>query len=1099
MRPGLTVSTFIASVVVAATATAAPQYQIFDLGVVQVGDTASQGFGISPGGVVVGRSFRSGGAQAFTWIQGGGLVGLPNLAGRSFAVANSALDTGAGTVVGTAATTAFGSGRLPVIWHGGVVSQLPLPAGETLGDANDVNVSNVAVGSVDGGSTQQAVIYNGGSATVITQTTSNGSFFVTAFGINDSGRIVGFGIDPNNAARNVGIVYDMGNPAAFEVGALPDANGALAFGVSNNGHVVGSSMMNQGSGLPFIYSDAVGMVAIPLATGTSQGSARGVNSAGLVVGQDSSAFSIPFLWDGTTTYRLADLLPPGSGWDLSMNTSSSALGINDDGVIVGTGVHNGETRAYAMVPVTSTPTPPPSPTATPTPPPPTPTPGQCFYTYLHEDFDTVTAPALPPGWSSSFTTGPANCIPAGTCPFGTNWTTSTTNFTTPPNNAFHDAPGCVTDSSLYSPAFFIFSAFAGVNLYFDQNYNLENGLDGAVLEVSINGGPFTDFVAAGGTFFGGGYNGTISAATLSPIAGRAAWTGNSGGNSPVNAIMPPVANNSSVILRFRLATDCSGASAGWSVDRVDVTYLVPCPSPTPSPTGTPTPTPTPSPTPPSPTPTPPTTPTPVPCTIISLNENFDAVTAPALPAGWSSSFNQGPAGCPPAQICTQGTNWATTTTTPASPPNCAFHDAPSCVTDSALSAPSFVSFMGQMLEFQHYYDMSSGFDGAVLEISINGGPFTDFLAAGGTFFPGGGYNGTISSGFQNPLGGRAAWTGDSGGYITTFATMPPAASQQSVVLRFRLATDCGGSTGNGWRLDNIKVVYSIPCVTPSPTLSPPATPTPSATPSSTPAAQPLNLSTRLRVQTGDNVGIAGFIIGGTAPKNLLFRGIGPSLAAFGVADALANPTLDLRRPDGTRIRANDNWRDDPAQAAAIEATGIPPTNDMEAAIIETLNPGSYTVILRGMGMTTGVGLVEIYDLNQGVNSKLANLSTRALVSTGDSIVIAGFVLGGNTGDDRAVVRGIGPSLTALGISNALANPTLELRDSNGALLMANNNWQDDPLQAAELTAAGLAPPNPSESGIAITLPPGAYTALLAGVNNGTGVGVVEVYDRGAPP
>ena len=141
-------------------------------------------------------------------------------------------------------------------------------------------------------------------------------------------------------------------------------NGALAFGVSNTGYVVGSSMLNQGSGLPFIWSDQGGMVAIPLASGTSQGSARAVNSAGWVVGNDSSAFSIPFLYDGTNTYRLADLIPPNSGWDLSMNTSSSALGISETGIIVGTGVHNGETHAYAMVPVAPSPTPTPSPTAT---------------------------------------------------------------------------------------------------------------------------------------------------------------------------------------------------------------------------------------------------------------------------------------------------------------------------------------------------------------------------------------------------------------------------------------------------------------------------------------------------------------------------------------------------------------------------------------------------------------------------------------------------------------------------------------------------------------------------------------------------------------
>jgi hypothetical protein len=346
-----------------ATATT-PQYQIYDIGVIDAGDTASQGFGVSEGGVALGRSIRTGGSQAFTWTVSGGLVGLPNLTGRNHAVSNSANDKG--VVVGTAATTLFGSSRLPVIWQNGSVSELPLPPGETLGDANSVNASNVAVGSVDGGSLQRGAIYSGGTGTIITQTTANGSFFVTAFGINDSGRVVGQGIDPNNAARNVGIVYDIGEAMAFEVGALPGFNGALAFGVSNTGYVVGSSMLNQGSGLPFIWSDQAGMVAIPLAPGTSQGSARAVNSAGWVVGNDSSAFSIPFLYDGTNTYRLADLIPPNSGWDLSMNTSSSALGISEDGTIVGTGVHNGETHAYAMVPVAPTPSPTPSPTATPT-------------------------------------------------------------------------------------------------------------------------------------------------------------------------------------------------------------------------------------------------------------------------------------------------------------------------------------------------------------------------------------------------------------------------------------------------------------------------------------------------------------------------------------------------------------------------------------------------------------------------------------------------------------------------------------------------------------------------------------------------------------
>jgi hypothetical protein len=348
MRALTKISALLAWVVVAATAAADPQYQIYDIGVVQTGDAASQGFGASTGGIAVGRSFRSGGTQAFAWTRGGGIVGLPNLSGRSFCVSNSANDSG--IVVGTGATTAFGSARLPVIWQNGVVSQFPLPPGQTLGDANHVNASGVAVGSANSGSAQRGVIYSGGSASIITQTTSNGSYFLTAFGVNDSGRVVGQGIDPNNAAVNVGIVYDIGSNTAFSVGALPGFNGALAFGVSNTGYVVGSSMLNQGSGLPFIWSDAGGIVAIPLAPGTSQGSARAVNSAEWVVGNDSSAFSIPFLYDGTTTYRLADLIPAGSGWDLSMNTSSSALGISDHGVIVGTGVYNGATHAYAMIP-----------------------------------------------------------------------------------------------------------------------------------------------------------------------------------------------------------------------------------------------------------------------------------------------------------------------------------------------------------------------------------------------------------------------------------------------------------------------------------------------------------------------------------------------------------------------------------------------------------------------------------------------------------------------------------------------------------------------------------------------------------------------------
>jgi hypothetical protein len=263
-----------------------------------------------------------------------------------------------------------------------------------------------------------------------------------------------------------------------------------------------------------------------------------------------------------------------------------------------------------------------------------------------------------------------------------------------------------------------------------------------------------------------------------------------------------------------------------------------------------------------------------------------------------------------------------------------------------------------------------------------------------------------------------------------------------------------------------------------------------------PAAQAINISTRLLVQAGDSVGIAGFIITGNAPKRLLLRGIGPSLTGFGVPDALADPVMELHGPAGFITITNDNWRD--TQEAAIQATALAPTNVLESAILVTLNPGPYTAILKGQNNTMGVALVEVYDLDQAAASKLGNISTRAFVSTGNDIVIAGLTLGGNAGHDNVIVRGIGPSLSTSGVPNALTNPTLELRDSNGALLIANNDWQDNPAQAAELTAAGLAPTNPLESAIAATLPPGLYTALLAGLNNGTGVGLVEVYDRGAP-
>jgi len=252
----------------------------------------------------------------------------------------------------------------------------------------------------------------------------------------------------------------------------------------------------------------------------------------------------------------------------------------------------------------------------------------------------------------------------------------------------------------------------------------------------------------------------------------------------------------------------------------------------------------------------------------------------------------------------------------------------------------------------------------------------------------------------------------------------------------------------------------------------------------------------MRTDTGNNVGIGGFTITGSVAKHVLIRALGPSLTKFGftAAEVLADPTLEVHGPGSFGTITNNNWRD--TQEAQIKADGLPPTNDLESAIDAVLPPGAYTAIVSGNGNPAGICLFEVYDLDTAATSKLANLSTRAFVGTGNNVVIAGFVLGNNQGNDNIVVRGLGPSLSSFGISNTLADPTLELRDENGTLLRANNDWQDDPAQAAQITAAGLAPSNTKESAIAANLPPGLYTAILAGLNNGTGVGTVEVYDRG---
>lgn len=260
--------------------------------------------------------------------------------------------------------------------------------------------------------------------------------------------------------------------------------------------------------------------------------------------------------------------------------------------------------------------------------------------------------------------------------------------------------------------------------------------------------------------------------------------------------------------------------------------------------------------------------------------------------------------------------------------------------------------------------------------------------------------------------------------------------------------------------------------------------------STQPPAQSLNLSARLPVGSGDDVLIGGLIITGSESKQVLVRGIGPSLAINGtpLSNTLADPVLELYQGD-TLLQSNDNWKD--SQQSAIEATGIPPINDLESAIVATLAPGSYTVILRGQNDGTGIGLVEAYDLAAAAQASLANTSTRGFVQGGDDVLIAGFIIG-NGGSDTVVVRAIGPSLADSGVVNPLADPTLDLYDANGLVIRSDDNWRDT--QESLIQSTGLAPTKDAESALIRSLAPGRYTAVVRGKDGGTGVALVEVYN-----
>jgi len=260
----------------------------------------------------------------------------------------------------------------------------------------------------------------------------------------------------------------------------------------------------------------------------------------------------------------------------------------------------------------------------------------------------------------------------------------------------------------------------------------------------------------------------------------------------------------------------------------------------------------------------------------------------------------------------------------------------------------------------------------------------------------------------------------------------------------------------------------------------------------TPPSQSQNISTRANVGTGDDVLIGGIIITGNDTKQVVLRAIGPS---SGVAGALADPTLELFDSTGTLLATNDNWMDNSAADQTILTDAmLAPGDDLESALVANLDPGSYTAIVRGVDDTTGIALVEAYDLDNGAtDSKFGNISTRGFVETVDNVMIGGFILGGGGGGfAQVIVRGIGPSLADFGVTGVLADPTISLFDSDGNEIASNDNWMDDP-NMQTVDDHGLAPSDPNESAIYEVLPIGAYTVILSGVGDTSGIGLVESY------
>jgi uncharacterized repeat protein (TIGR02543 family) len=333
-------------------------------------------------------------------------------------------------------------------------------------------------------------------------------------------------------------------------------------------------------------------------------------------------------------------------------------------------------------------------------------------------------------------------------------------------------------------------------------------------------------------------------------------------------------------------------------------------------------------------------------------------------------------------------------------------------------------------------------------------------------------------------GGTLSYTvlGDPGGpYTSSGRLLPPWASVKLT------AASAAGFTFSGWS----GACAAVPGTTCLIAMSQSSSVTANFTATAVSSSRLVNLSTRMQVQTGNSVLIGGFVIGGTASKTVAIVATGPSLAAFGISNALANPTLTVvRSSDQSVVASNDDWQSAP-NASQLQAAGFAPSHPLESAVLATLAPGAYTAIVSGVGGGTGVGLVAVYEIDSP-DVPLVNISTRGQVLAGNDVMIGGFVIQGSSPQQVAIVA-TGPSLAAFGIANPLANPTLTLvRSSDQSVVAVNDDWQSA-ANASQLQAAGFAPSNPLESAILITLSPGAYTAIVSGVGGGTGVGIVAVY------